>query len=50
VLRGGTVLTLDRRSSVANAVAVDADRITAVGGDAEISARIDAMAAQLVLP
>jgi len=40
VLRGGNVMTLDRGSRVASAIAVEGERIVAVGGDAEISLRI----------
>ena len=37
ILEGGTVLTLDRRSTVAAAVAIGGGRIVAVGGAAEMS-------------
>ena len=39
VLRGGTVLTLDG-TGAHSAVAIEGDRIRAVGGDAEVSALI----------
>lgn len=37
VLRGGTVLTLDRASRIASAVAVKGERIACVGSDTEVS-------------
>jgi predicted amidohydrolase YtcJ len=40
VFRGGNVLTLDRASRKASAVAITGDRIAAVGGDAEVSAQV----------
>jgi predicted amidohydrolase YtcJ len=40
VLRGGTVLTLDRASGTAQAIALQGERIAAVGGDRDISALI----------
>lgn len=40
VLRNGNVLTLDRASRIASAVAVQGDRIAAVGGDAELASWI----------
>lgn len=42
VLRGGNVLTLDRASRRASALAVLGERITAVGDDAAVGARIGA--------
>jgi predicted amidohydrolase YtcJ len=42
VLRGGTVLTLDRSSSVAQAIALHGERIAAVGSNADVSTLIDA--------
>lgn len=40
VMRGGRVLTMDARSSVASALAFAGGRLTAVGSDAGVSARI----------
>lgn len=40
VLRGGRILTLDARSSTAQAIAVRGERIAAIGSDADIGARI----------
>lgn len=40
VLRGGKVLTLDGQSRIVSAVAIDGERIAAVGGDAQIGTLI----------
>ncbi|WP_246019109.1 amidohydrolase [Saccharothrix australiensis] len=56
VLRGGRVVTVDERFTVASALAVTGDRITAVGGDDEVSAlvgprtRVVELAGRAVLP
>jgi predicted amidohydrolase YtcJ len=56
VLRGGKVVTLDRRSSIAQAVAVVGDRIAAVGRDADVrpfagpATRVVDLAGRAVVP